>query len=79
MNLVTAKNLYHSFGDQPLLDSTDLVIETGERICLVGRNGAGKSTLLDMLASVIKPDDGKINFARDIRITQLRQEVLETA
>ncbi len=77
MNLVTAKNLYHSFGDQPLLDSTDLVIETGERICLVGRNGAGKSTLLDMLAGVIKPDDGKINFARDIRITQLRQEVLE--
>ena len=77
MNLVTAKNLYHSFGDQPLLDSTQLVIETGERICLVGRNGAGKSTLLDMLAGVIKPDDGEINFARDIRITQLKQEVLE--
>ncbi|MCZ6723116.1 MAG: ATP-binding cassette domain-containing protein [Gammaproteobacteria bacterium] len=77
MNLVTAKNLYHSFGDQPLLDSTGLVIETGERICLVGRNGTGKSTLLDMLAGVIKPDDGEINFARDIRIAQLKQEVFE--
>ena len=77
MNLVNAKNIYHSFGDQPLLDSTDLAIETGERICLVGRNGAGKSTLLKMLARELKPDDGEFNFARDIRITELKQEVPE--
>jgi ABC transport system ATP-binding/permease protein len=75
MNLVNAKNIYHSFGDQPLLDSTNLTIETGERICLVGRNGAGKSTLLKMLSREIKPDDGEFNFARDIRIAELKQEV----
>ena len=77
MNLVNAKNIYHSFGDQPLLDSTNLTIETGERICLVGRNGAGKSTLLKMLSREIKPDDGEFNFARDIRISELKQEVPE--
>ncbi len=77
MNLVNAKNIYHSFGDQPLLDSTDLTIETGERICLVGRNGAGKSTLLKMLSREIKPDDGEFNFAREIRIAELKQEVPE--
>jgi len=77
MNLVNAKNIYHSFGDQPLLDSTNLTIESGERICLVGRNGAGKSTLLKMLSREIKPDDGEFNFARDIRIAELKQEVPE--
>jgi ATP-binding cassette subfamily F protein uup len=75
MNLVTAKNLYHSFGDQPLLDHTSLSIETGERICLLGRNGVGKSTLLKMISGQLKPDDGEFNFARDIRIAELKQEV----
>jgi len=75
MSLVNAKNIYHSYGDQPLLDHANLTIEAGERICLVGRNGAGKSTLLRMLIREIKPDEGDINFARDIRIAELKQEV----
>ena len=77
MNLVTAKNLYHSFGDQPLLDHTSLSIETGERICLLGRNGVGKSTLLKMISGQLKPDDGEFNFARDIRIAELKQDIGE--
>ena len=77
MSLVNANNIYHSYGDQPLLDHANLTIEAGERICLVGRNGAGKSTLLKMLVREIKPDEGDINFARDIRIAELKQEVPE--
>lgn len=77
MSLVNANNIYHSYGDVPLLDSTSLTIEAGERICLVGKNGAGKSTLLKLLMREIKPDEGEINFARDIRITELKQEVPE--
>ena len=77
MSLVNAKNIYHSYGDQPLLDHANLTIDAGERICLVGRNGAGKSTLLRMLIRAIKPDEGDINFARDIRIAELKQEVPE--
>jgi ATP-binding cassette subfamily F protein uup len=77
MSLVNANNIYHSYGDQPLLDHANLTIEAGERICLVGRNGAGKSTLLKMLIRQISPDEGSIRFARDIRITELKQEVPE--
>ena len=58
MPLLQAKNLHHSFGDQPLLDNVDLTLEAGERVCLVGRNGSGKSTLLKILAAEIKVDDG---------------------
>ena len=75
MNLVTAKNLYHSFGDHPLLDKADFSIESGERICLVGRNGAGKSTLLKIISRQIKADEGEIAYARDLRIAELKQEV----
>ncbi|MCP4494794.1 MAG: ATP-binding cassette domain-containing protein [Gammaproteobacteria bacterium] len=77
MNLVTAKNLHHSFGDHPLLDSTSFTVESGERVCLVGRNGAGKSTLLKIIARQIKPDTGEIAYLRDIRIAELKQEVPE--
>lgn len=77
MNLITAKNLYHSYGDHPLLDKTSFSIESGERICLVGRNGAGKSTLLKIIAAQFKADEGEIAYARNLRIAELKQEVPE--
>ncbi|MFT5599335.1 MAG: ATP-binding cassette subfamily F protein uup [Urechidicola sp.] len=75
MNLLNANNLYHSYGDQPLLDMANLSIEDGERICLVGRNGTGKSTLLKMLSGQIKPDEGEINKSRGLLVAELKQEV----
>jgi ATP-binding cassette subfamily F protein uup len=75
MNLLNATNLYHSYGDQPLLDMANLSIEDGERICLVGRNGTGKSTLLKMLSGQIKPDEGEINKSRGLLVAELKQEV----
>ena len=78
MSLLTVKNLYHSFGEAPVLDHVNLTIDKGERICLVGRNGTGKSTLLKLLAKKIKPDDGEIIYSRDMRVAELRQDVPET-
>lgn len=77
MNLVTATNIYHSFGDHPLLDKTSFAIESGERVCLVGRNGTGKSTLLKLISGHIKADDGEMVYARDLKISELKQEVPE--
>ncbi len=78
MPIITGKNLYHSFGEAPVLDQVNLSIERGERICLVGRNGEGKSTLLKLLAKQVKPDEGEVIYARDIRVAELRQEVPES-
>ena len=77
MPLLQAKNLHHSFGDQPLLDNVDLTLEPGERVCLVGRNGSGKSTLLKILAGDIKADEGEIIHGPELRIAELRQDVPE--
>jgi ATP-binding cassette subfamily F protein uup len=75
MSLLQAKNLHHSFGDQPLLDNVNLTLEAGERVCLVGRNGSGKSTLLKIIAGDIKVDEGEITHAAELRIAELRQDV----
>jgi ATP-binding cassette, subfamily F, member 3 len=44
------KHVTRSYGDNTVLHNIDLVIERGEKICLVGHNGAGKSTLMHILA-----------------------------
>ncbi|MCP4874504.1 MAG: ATP-binding cassette domain-containing protein [Gammaproteobacteria bacterium] len=75
MSLLQAKNLHHSYGDQPLLDKVDLTLEAGERVCLVGRNGSGKSTLLKIIAASIKADEGEIIHGSELRIAELKQEV----
>jgi ABC transport system ATP-binding/permease protein len=75
MPLITIKDLYHSFGEAPVLDHANLSIDKGERICLVGRNGEGKSTLLKLLGKKIRPDEGEVIYSRDTRVTELRQDV----
>lgn len=35
----------------------------GEKLGIVGRNGCGKSTLLRLLAGIISPDEGSIDFS----------------
>ena len=46
MALLSLRGISLSFGGPKVLDGVDLMIETGERVCLLGRNGEGKSTLL---------------------------------
>ncbi|MCM0612251.1 ATP-binding cassette domain-containing protein [Marinobacter sediminum] len=46
----------------PLLDEASLVIEAGERVCLLGRNGEGKSTLLKIVSGEVTPDGGQVRL-----------------
>lgn len=47
-----------------VLDIPYLHIEQGERLILIGENGSGKSTLLRLIASMITPDNGTIEFEK---------------
>ncbi|HED14573.1 MAG TPA: ATP-binding cassette domain-containing protein [Gammaproteobacteria bacterium] len=77
MALLTLQDICLAYGHLPLLDHINLVIEKGDRICLIGRNGAGKSTLLKVLAGDILPDEGELRHDR-LCIAQLPQEVPAT-
>ena len=63
-----------AYGHVPLLDHVDLVIEPGEHIGLIGRNGTGKSSLLKVIAGTVRPDDGKVWLAPEIKIATVEQE-----
>ena len=75
MALINLKNVTVGFGSPPLIDSIDLQIEEGARICLVGRNGAGKSTLMKVLNGELQPDAGEITRAPGLKASMLPQEV----
>ena len=47
-----------SYGSQRVFEPTNLLIERGDRIALIGPNGVGKSTLMRMLSGVEAPDGG---------------------
>ncbi|MDB5872110.1 MAG: transporter related, partial [Ramlibacter sp.] len=74
MALITFLNAQLAFGHVPLLDHTDLSIESGERVGLIGRNGAGKSSLLKILAGLEKADDGILQLQQGLRIAYVAQE-----
>ena len=75
MPLITLQNVDYSVGGPLLLENTELSIEPGERIALIGRNGAGKSTLMKLISGEIKPDDGEVRVQQGVRIARLEQEV----
>jgi len=64
-----------TFGLRPILDNASLVIETGDRIGLLGRNGEGKSTLMKVFTGEQKLDSGEIRRQPGLRIARLEQEI----
>ena len=72
--LVSAEQLGHSFNDQWLFRNLTFGINQGQRVALVGINGAGKSTLLKLLAEKIKPVEGKVVKAKEIKFGYLEQD-----
>jgi len=75
MALIDLKNVTLALGGPSILDSANLRVEKGQRICLLGRNGEGKSTLLRLLAGAVKPDSGEIIRQSGLRVGRLTQEL----
>ena len=74
MALLTLTNAHLAYGHVPLLDGTDLALEAGERVALIGRNGSGKSSLLKILAGLEAPDDGELQVQGGVRRIYVAQE-----
>jgi ATP-binding cassette subfamily F protein uup len=66
-----------AFGEQKVLVEAMLVLDPGERVCLIGRNGAGKSTTLKLITGAIEPDEGKIDRRNNLRLSLLEQRLAE--
>lgn len=58
--MIEVRDLWKSFGPQPVLRGTSLCIEKGEAVVIIGRSGGGKSVLLKMLIALLHPDRGQV-------------------
>lgn len=56
--MVSCDGLSVEFGGTVLFENISFVINSSDRIALMGKNGAGKSTLLKILAGERKPSRG---------------------
>ena len=75
MALITFSEVSLEFGDQLILNNVSMTVESGERVCLIGRNGAGKSTLINIIAEKIETDSGEIIKQSHLRVSQLEQSL----
>jgi len=75
MPLVSLDHVRMAYGHHPLLDDASLLIEPGERVCVIGRNGSGKSTLLRIISGEVIPDAGTVWRQPALRVARLEQDV----
>src|SRR5262249_1863320 len=60
--MIRVENVTHHYGVRPVLKDVSLEIKTGEVVVVVGPNGMGKTTLLGVLAGVLWPHSGFVEF-----------------
>lgn len=78
MNVLSVAHLTKSYGTETVLSDISLLLESGERVGLIGRNGAGKSTLFKILTGQLESDAGQIWLMPGKTVGYLRQESGET-
>ena len=49
-----------------VLDNVDLVVNSGEKIGIIGSNGSGKSTLLKVICGILEPSKGTLRVKGEI-------------
>ncbi len=78
--VIRAKQVSHSYDEQPLIHNLSVEIDRGDRIGIIGPNGVGKSTLLRILLGETSPDKGSVTHGTRLQIAyfdQLRNQLRE--
>ena len=71
--MISVEGLKVEFGVKPLFSNVSFVVNSRDRIALVGKNGAGKSTMLKILCGQERPTDGTVSVQADTTIGYLPQ------
>jgi ABC-type multidrug transport system ATPase subunit len=62
MAAIDVRNIVKKFGDFTAVNGLSFAVEEGEIFGLLGPNGAGKSTLIGMLATLVSPSSGEVQY-----------------
>ncbi|MFL5579250.1 MAG: ABC transporter ATP-binding protein [Gemmatimonadaceae bacterium] len=73
---VELRDVWFSYGGEPVLRGVSLTARRGELVALVGPSGSGKSTLVDLIPRFNEPTRGQVLVdgvdAREMRLRSLR-------
>ncbi|MDR0628833.1 MAG: ATP-binding cassette domain-containing protein [Treponema sp.] len=75
---LTLKGVGKRYGTRQVLSGLDLLLESGERLVVVGRNGAGKTTLLRILSGRDPTFEGTLQYGAGIQPGYFFQDAAET-
>ena len=76
MSILNVEHLSHGFGDRGIFRDVSFRLLKGEHIGLVGANGEGKSTFMNIITGKMQPDEGKIEWAKNVRVGYLDQHTV---
>ena len=73
MSILNVEHLSHGFGDRAIFQNVSFRLLKGEHIGLIGANGEGKSTFMSIITGKLQPDEGKVEWAKNVRVGYLDQ------
>ena len=68
MSVLNVTNLSHGFGDRAIFENVSFRLLKGEHVGLIGANGEGKSTFMNIITGKLVPDEGKVEWSRNVRV-----------
>lgn len=73
MSILNVEHLSHGFGDRAIFHDVSFRLLKGEHIGLIGANGEGKSTFMNIITGRLQPDEGKVEWSKNVRAGYLDQ------
>ena len=76
MSILNVEHLTHGFGDRAIFSDVSFRLLKGEHIGLVGANGEGKSTFMNIVTGKLVPDEGKVEWSKNVHAGYLDQHAV---
>ena len=76
MSILNVEHLTHGFGDRAIFEDVSFRLLKSEHIGLIGANGEGKSTFMSIVTGHLMPDEGKVEWAKNVRAGYLDQHAV---
>ena len=76
MSILNVEHLSHGFGDRAIFQDVSFRLLKGEHIGLIGANGEGKSTFMNIITGKLMPDEGRVEWAKNVRVGYLDQHAV---
>jgi iron complex transport system ATP-binding protein len=73
--MLAANNITFRVGNKPLISDISASFAPGKLHLIIGPNGAGKSTLIKVLARLLRPQDGSVEY-EGVNVSDVREAEL---